>query len=100
MAQATSNGDAPEVAHISASASDQQLDAAAVTAAERHSDGGDAEQQSLGRASRRSSAHEQDSEQARADADLEASVLDTLTDSVLTGPPLFCSTLMAHSRTP
>ncbi|BDA41918.1 Protein MON2 homolog [Coccomyxa sp. Obi] len=78
--EATSNGGVAEVreaAYEGSSASQQEQQQ---SAGERHSDGGE----SLGRASRRSSMTEQDSEQARRDADLEAAVLDTLTDSVLT----------------
>lgn len=77
--EAASNGDVTESrAAVTASASHQEQQQ---SMGERHSDGGD----SLGRGSRRSSMTEPDSEQGRKDADLEAAVLDTLTDSVLTG---------------
>ena len=78
--EASSNGDAAEGRHEPAAA----VLAEQHSLPERASDGGE----SLGRASRRSSMQDTDSEQARRDADLEAAVLDTLTDSVLTGAAL------------
>lgn len=77
---ASSNGDTAEARHAGADAAGAPLQEQSFLP-ERQPDGGE----SLGRASRRSSMQDADSEQARRDADLEAAVLDTLTDSVLTG---------------
>lgn len=79
--EVTSNGGVAEVREATGEGSSASHQEQQLSVGERQSDGGE----SLGRASRRSSMAEQDSEQARRDADLEAAVLDTLTDSVLTG---------------
>ncbi len=83
---ASSNGDTAEARHAGADAAGAPLQEQSFLP-ERQSDGGQSlgRGESLGRASRRSSMQDADSEQARRDADLEAAVLDTLTDSVLTG---------------
>ena len=94
MGPASIVGDTQEGTPRYAGANHQTQDASAGTSLERASDGGEsvAELQSLGGRNSRRSSGVQDSEQARADADLEASILDTLTDSVLTGPALsYCS---------
>lgn len=77
-----SNGDAAE-GHEAAASSAEAASAALQDAqplGERLSDGGDSS-----RASCHSSIAEQDSAAGRRDSDLEAAVLDTLTDGVLTG---------------
>ena len=84
------------------SAADHGAQESAGESGRRHSESGGRTggETPLGRASRAGSL--QDSEEARSDADLEASVLDTLTDSVLTGDVLliFIEMQVASSSTP
>ena len=84
-----SNGDVGSAAHDAAAGSRQQeagsLGGEQQQRLDEGSAHGGAEHFLAGRASRAGSI--QDTDAGRADADLEASVLDTLTDSVLTGAP-------------
>ncbi len=89
-----SNGDVGSAAHDAAAGASREQEAGGLGGEhqqqqrlEEGSGHGGAEHHAhlTGRASRAGSI--QDTETGRADADLEASVLDTLTDSVLTGAP-------------